>query len=54
MFAKFKSLLRQPVVLSSAIATVLLVGIQKLGVFETVEMRVYDQMVLTKGQTLVC
>jgi CHASE2 domain-containing sensor protein len=45
MFAKFKSLLRQPVILSSAIATVLLVGIQKLGVFETLEMRVYDQMV---------
>ncbi|MDF5712009.1 MAG: CHASE2 domain-containing serine/threonine-protein kinase [Nostoc sp. S4] len=44
MFANFKSLLRQPVIFSSAIATVLLVGIQKLGVFEPLEMRVYDQM----------
>ncbi|MBD2518667.1 CHASE2 domain-containing protein [Nostoc sp. FACHB-973] len=44
MFAKFKSLLRQPVIFSSAIATVLLVGIQKLGVFDPLEMRVYDQM----------
>ncbi|MEH2069076.1 MAG: CHASE2 domain-containing serine/threonine-protein kinase [Nostoc sp.] len=44
MFANFKSLLRQPVIFSSAIATVLLIGIQKLGVFEPLEMRVYDQM----------
>ncbi|WP_138506253.1 CHASE2 domain-containing serine/threonine-protein kinase [Nostoc sp. PA-18-2419] len=44
MFANFKSLLRQPVIFSSAIATVLLVGIQKLGIFEPLEMRVYDQM----------
>jgi CHASE2 domain-containing sensor protein len=44
MFAKLKNLFRQPVVFSSAIATILLVGIQKLGVFEPLEMRVYDQM----------
>ena len=44
MVANFKSLFRQPVILSSAIATLLLVGIQKLGVFEPLEMKVYDQM----------
>ncbi|MEH2125199.1 CHASE2 domain-containing serine/threonine-protein kinase [Nostoc sp.] len=44
MVVNFKSLFRQPVILSSAIATILLVGIQKLGVFEPLEMKVYDQM----------
>ena len=44
MLAKLKSLFKQPIILSSAIATVLLVGIQKLGVFEPLELKVYDQM----------
>ncbi|MEH1938059.1 MAG: hypothetical protein V7L14_31015 [Nostoc sp.] len=44
MVVNLKSLFRQPVILSSAIATVLLVGIEKLGVFELLEMKVYDQM----------
>jgi CHASE2 domain-containing sensor protein len=44
MLANLKTLFRQPVIFSSAIATILLVGIQKLGVFEPLEMKVYDQM----------
>ncbi|MEA5602747.1 CHASE2 domain-containing serine/threonine-protein kinase [Nostoc sp. UHCC 0252] len=44
MLTNLKNLFRQPVILSSAIATILLVGIQKLGVFEPLEMKVYDQM----------
>ncbi|WP_158680489.1 hypothetical protein [Nostoc sp. 'Lobaria pulmonaria (5183) cyanobiont'] len=43
MVVNFKILFRQPVILSSAIATILLVGIQKLGVFEPLEMKVSDQ-----------
>lgn len=55
MLANLKSLFRQPVILSSAIATILLVGIQKLGVFEALEMKVYDQMMQLRSdpQTLV-
>ncbi|MFN6461595.1 MAG: CHASE2 domain-containing serine/threonine-protein kinase [Nostoc sp. DedVER02] len=49
MLANLKKLFRQPVILSSAIATILLVGIQKLGVFEPLEMKVYDQMMQLRG-----
>lgn len=49
MVTNLKSLFRQPVILSSAIATILLLGIQKLGVFEPLEMKVYDQMMQLRG-----
>lgn len=51
MFANLKTLFRQPVILSSAIATILLVGIQKIGVFEPLEMKVYDQMMQLRGDS---
>ncbi|MHC5768785.1 MAG: CHASE2 domain-containing protein [Nostoc sp.] len=51
MVVNFKSLFRQPVILSSAIATILLVGIQKLGVFEPLEMKVYDQMMQLRADS---
>jgi CHASE2 domain-containing sensor protein/predicted Ser/Thr protein kinase len=49
MLANLKNLFRQPVIISSAIATILLVGIQKLGVFEPLEMKVYDEMMQLRG-----
>ncbi|MEH2163440.1 MAG: CHASE2 domain-containing serine/threonine-protein kinase [Nostoc sp.] len=51
MLANLKSLFRQPVIFSSAIATILVVGIQKLGVFEPLEMKVYDQMMQLRGDS---
>ncbi|MEH2194496.1 MAG: CHASE2 domain-containing serine/threonine-protein kinase [Nostoc sp.] len=51
MLVNLKKLFRQPVILSSAIATILLVGIQKLGVFEPLEMKVYDQMMQLRGDS---
>lgn len=44
MLTILKKLLIQPVLISSAIVTVSLIGIQKLGVLEALELRVYDQM----------
>jgi CHASE2 domain-containing sensor protein len=44
MLANLRRVFTQPAILSSAIATVLLLGIQKLGVLEPLELKVYDQM----------
>jgi CHASE2 domain-containing sensor protein/predicted Ser/Thr protein kinase len=44
MLTKLKKLVTQPVFLSSAIATALLFGIQRLGIFQPVELKLYDQM----------
>jgi len=44
MFDNVKKVLKQPVIISSAIATILTLGIQKLQVLETLELRIYDQM----------
>jgi len=44
MFATFKNLFTQPAIISSAVVTVLLLGIQKLGVLENLELKTYDQM----------
>ncbi len=49
MFAKVKSLLRQPAIISSAIATMLLFGIQRLGMLEPIELKVFDQMTQMRG-----
>jgi CHASE2 domain-containing sensor protein len=45
MLGKVKKVLKQPVIISSAIATIFTLGIQKLQMLETLELRVYDQMV---------
>ncbi|MEI6443760.1 MAG: CHASE2 domain-containing serine/threonine-protein kinase [Nostocales cyanobacterium ELA583] len=45
MLGKVKKVLKQPVIISSAIATILTLGIQKLQVLETLELRIYDQMI---------
>jgi CHASE2 domain-containing sensor protein/RIO-like serine/threonine protein kinase len=44
MFVNFKSLFTQPAIISSAVITVLLLGIQKIGVLEPLELKIYDQM----------
>ncbi|WP_267255882.1 CHASE2 domain-containing protein [Nostoc sphaeroides] len=44
MLKILKKLLIQPVLISSAIVTVAIIGIEKLGVLEPLELRVYDQM----------
>ncbi len=44
MFANLRNFFKQPAIISSAIATVLLLGIQKLGVLESLELKAYDQM----------
>ncbi|MEB3148476.1 MAG: CHASE2 domain-containing serine/threonine-protein kinase [Sphaerospermopsis sp.] len=49
MLANFKKLLKQPVIISSAIATIFIVGVQKLQVLENIELRVYDQMMQMRG-----
>ncbi|BAY08341.1 CHASE2 domain-containing serine/threonine-protein kinase [Calothrix sp. NIES-2098] len=40
----FKNLFTQPAIISSAVITVLLLGIQKIRVLEPLELKVYDQM----------
>jgi CHASE2 domain-containing sensor protein len=49
MWLKFSKVLKQPVIISSAIATLLVVGIQKLQMLETLELRAYDQMMQRRG-----
>ncbi|WP_066382071.1 MULTISPECIES: CHASE2 domain-containing serine/threonine-protein kinase [unclassified Anabaena] len=44
MLANFQKLLKQPVIISSAIATIFILGVQRLQVLEALELRVYDQM----------
>ncbi|MDZ8055819.1 MAG: CHASE2 domain-containing protein [Aulosira sp. ZfuVER01] len=44
MLTNFKSLFTQPAIISSAVITVLLLGIQKIGVLEPLELKAYDQM----------
>ncbi|MDF5724080.1 MAG: CHASE2 domain-containing serine/threonine-protein kinase [Rhizonema sp. PD37] len=44
MFANLKNLLTKPVVVASAIAGMLIVGVQQLGVLESIELKAYDQM----------
>ncbi len=48
MFAKVK-ILTQPAIISSAIATVLLFGIQRLGMLEPIELKVFDRMIQMRG-----
>lgn len=45
MLGKVKKVLKQPVIISSAIATIFTLGIQKLQVLEALELRIYDQMI---------
>ena len=45
MFANLRSLLTQPAIVSSAIITALLFGVQRLGVLQPVEFKAFDQMV---------
>ncbi|TAF06324.1 MAG: CHASE2 domain-containing protein [Nostocales cyanobacterium] len=49
MLANFKKVLKQPVIISSAIATIFILGVQKLQVLENLELRVYDQMMQMRG-----
>lgn len=49
MFVNFQTLFTQPAILSSAVITVLLLGIQKIGVLEPLELKVYDQMMQTRA-----
>ncbi|MFM7362964.1 MAG: CHASE2 domain-containing protein [Cuspidothrix sp.] len=49
MLVNFKKVFKQPVIISSAIATIFIVGIQKLQVLENLELRVYDQMTQMRG-----
>jgi CHASE2 domain-containing sensor protein len=51
MLGNLKKILKQPVIISSAIATVLMLGIQKLQVLETLELKVYDQMMQMRGDS---
>ncbi len=44
MLANLRSLITQPVIITSAIVTVLLVGVQRLGLLEPMELRAFDQM----------
>ncbi|MDZ7960756.1 MAG: CHASE2 domain-containing serine/threonine-protein kinase [Aulosira sp. DedQUE10] len=44
MFANFRTLFTQPAIITSAFITVLMLGMQKLGVLEPLELKVYDQM----------
>ncbi|BAY92166.1 MULTISPECIES: CHASE2 domain-containing serine/threonine-protein kinase [unclassified Tolypothrix] len=44
MFADLKTLFIQPAIITSACITVLMLGIQKLGVIEPLELKVYDRM----------
>lgn len=44
MFVNFKNLFTQPALISSAVITLLLLGIQKIGVLEPLELKIYDQM----------
>lgn len=48
MFAKLK-ILTQPAIISSAIATVLLFGIQRLAILEPIELKVFDRMIQMRG-----
>jgi CHASE2 domain-containing sensor protein/predicted Ser/Thr protein kinase len=50
MLKNFKSVFRQPAIISSAVITVLLLGIQKIGVFEPLELKAYDQMMQMGGE----
>jgi CHASE2 domain-containing sensor protein/predicted Ser/Thr protein kinase len=49
MLAKVKNFLIQPAIISSAIATILLFGIQRLGMLEPIELKVFDQMIQMRG-----
>ncbi|MEC4880566.1 MAG: CHASE2 domain-containing serine/threonine-protein kinase [Scytonema sp. PMC 1070.18] len=44
MFATLKNILTQPAISASLIVGVLLVGVQRLGILEPVELKVFDQM----------
>lgn len=48
MLAKVRILI-QPAIISSAIATVLLFGIQRLGILEPIELKVFDRMIQMRG-----
>jgi CHASE2 domain-containing sensor protein/RIO-like serine/threonine protein kinase len=51
MLVNFQKVLKQPVIICSAIATVLMLGMQKLQVLETLELRVYDQMMQMRADS---
>jgi CHASE2 domain-containing sensor protein len=40
-----RKIIKQPAIISSAIATVLLFGIQRLGMLEAIELNAFDQMI---------
>ena len=49
MLGNLKNLLTQPVVVASAIAGMLMVGIQQSGVLESTELKAFDQMMQRRG-----
>ncbi|OUL29468.1 CHASE2 domain-containing serine/threonine-protein kinase [Nostoc sp. 106C] len=51
MFVNFKSLFTQPAIISSAAIAVLLLAIQKIGVLEPSELKVYDQMMQMRSDS---
>lgn len=44
-----RNFFKQPAIISSAIATVLLFGIQRLGILEPIELKAFDQMIQMRG-----
>ena len=44
-----RNFIKQPAIISSAIATILLFGIQRLGMLEPIELKVFDQMIQMRG-----
>jgi CHASE2 domain-containing sensor protein/tRNA A-37 threonylcarbamoyl transferase component Bud32 len=44
-----RKILKKPAIISSAIATILLFGIQRLGMLEPIELKVFDQMIQMRG-----
>jgi len=51
MLASLRSLITQPFLLSSLIVTALLLGIQRLGVLEPMDLRVFDQMIQMRADS---
>ncbi len=44
-----RKIIKQPAIICSAIATILLFGIQRLGMLEPIELKVFDQMIQMRG-----
>ncbi|MBW4478759.1 MAG: CHASE2 domain-containing protein [Tolypothrix brevis GSE-NOS-MK-07-07A] len=46
---QMRNFFKQPAIISSAIATILLFGIQRLGMLEPIELKLFDQMIQMRG-----